>query len=102
MKKILVVLLLIIATVVVLPLAYNNAQPIDFNYFFGVYQLPLSWLIIAAFSLGVLLSLIFFAFTGLVWKFRAKRLSKQIDELLKERKRSEIADNFKKDNSEEK
>lgn len=94
MKKLFVILLGVISTIIVLPLAYNNSQPVDFNYFFGSYQLPLAWLTFGSFILGVLLAIIFFAISGLGWKLRAKSLNRQVDELLKQRKRDEIKDQF--------
>lgn len=95
MKKFVVILLAIIAAIIILPLAYNNSQVVEISYFFGTYSRPLSWTIFGAFILGVLLALPFFALTGWGWKFRAKGLQKQVDELVKQRKRDEVADQFK-------
>lgn len=94
MKKILFVLLVIAACLVILPMSYNNAAPVTVNYLYGSYTLSLSWLIIGAFIAGVLVALPFFALTGWSWKMRAKGLKKQVDELIKQRKRDEIADEF--------
>lgn len=102
MKKLVVILLILIGAVVVLPLAYNNAQIVEFNYFIDTFKLPLSWLLVATFSFGVLLALIFFAITGLVWRFRAKSLKKQVDELQKQRKRDDIAKQFHAEKDSEK
>lgn len=95
MKKLFVVLLIAIAAIIVLPLTYNNAQNVTLNYLSLSYESHLSWFVIGAFLLGVLLSLVFFAVTGLGWKIRAKGLSRQVDELLKQRKRDEIEKQFK-------
>lgn len=97
MKKLFIVLLVAIAAIIVLPLTYNNAQNVTLNYLSYSYESHLSWFVIGAFLFGVLLSLVFFAITGLGWKMRAKGLRKQVDELLKQRKRDEIAEQFKAD-----
>lgn len=95
MKKILFVLFLLVAVAIILPLSFNNSQVVTVDYVMGTYQLPLSWLIFGAFIIGVLVALPFFALTGLGWKMRAKGLKKQVDELVKQRQRDEIADKFK-------
>ncbi len=102
MKKLFVILLIIAAAIVVLPIAYRNSVVIDFDYFFDVYTMPLSWLIFGAFVLGVLFALVFFAITGLGWKLKARSLKKQVDELLKQRKRDEIAEQFETEKALEK
>ncbi len=94
MKKLVVILLLLLAAIVVIPLAYNNAQLVTVNYLTFSYETYLSWLIIGAFLVGVLLAVIFFAIAGLGWKIKAKGLKKQVDELLKQRKRDAIAEQF--------
>lgn len=94
MKKLLFILFLLIAVAVVLPLSFNNSQVVTVNYIVGSYQLPLSWLIFGAFIVGVLVALPFFALTGFGWKMRAKGLRKQVDELVKQRQRDEIAKQF--------
>lgn len=95
MKKIIMILFVVIAIIIVLPLSYNNAQLVEVNYLFGSYQKPLSWFLIGSLILGALLALPFFALTGWGWKLKAKGLQKQVDELVKQRKRDEIADQFK-------
>ncbi len=94
MKKILFILFVILALAVILPLSFNNAQVVSFDYLFDKIDLPLSWLIFGAFILGVLLALPFFALTGWGWKIRARRLQKQVDELISKRKKDEIAKQF--------
>ncbi len=94
MKKILFIVFIILALAVILPLSFNNAQLVSFDYLLGKIELPLSWLIFGAFILGALLLLPFFALTGWGWKLRAKRLQKQVDELIKQRKKDEIAEQF--------
>lgn len=94
MKKILFVLLVVAALVVVLPLSFKNSTPVAVDYFWGQTQLPLSWLVFGAFILGVLVALPFFALTGWGWKLKAKGLQKQVDGMIKQRKRDEIADKF--------
>lgn len=96
MKKLIFILLLIAAFVVILPLSFNNSMPVEVDYFLGKQTLPLSWLIFGSFIFGVLVALPFFAFTGWGWKMKAKGLQKQVDELVKQRKRDEIAEDFKK------
>lgn len=95
MKKILFILFLLVVIAVVLPLSFSNSQVVTVDYVIGTYELPLSWLIFGAFIIGVLVALPFFALTGWGWKMRAKGLKKQVDELVKQRKRDEIADQFK-------
>ncbi len=97
MKKLLFIILVLVALVVTLTLSFNNSQEVMVNYVLGQYQLPLSWLIFGAFILGVLIALPFFAFTGWVWKLKAKSLQKKIDELIKQRQRDEIAKQFKEE-----
>lgn len=99
MKKILFLLFLVVAIAVILPLSFNNAQPVVFSYVIGEYQLPLSWLVFGAFIIGFLVALPFFALTGWGWKIRAKGLEKQVDELIKQRKRDEIAQTFNQENA---
>lgn len=102
MKKLLIILLGLIAAIIVLPLAYNNADKVTVNYLMLSYETHLAWLLIGAFLLGVILSLLFFAITGLGWKIKAKGLSKKVDELLKQRKRDEIAEQFQAEKTTEK
>ncbi len=97
MKKLLFIVLLLVALVVTLTLSFNNSQEVVVNYVFGQYKLPLSWLIFGAFILGVSVALLFFAFTGWVWKLKAKGLQKKIDELIKQRQRDEIAKQFQEE-----
>ncbi len=94
MKKILFVVFALLALVIILPFSFNNAQLVQVNYIVGQYELPLSWLIFGAFIVGVFISLPFFALTGWGWKIKAKSLSKQVDELIKQRQRDEIAKKF--------
>lgn len=94
MKKLLVIVLGLIAAIVVLPLTYNNTDKVTLNYLTFSYETHLSWLLIGAFLLGTILSLLFFAITGLGWKIKAKGLSKKVDELIKQRQREEIAEQF--------
>ncbi len=95
MKKIIFILLVIVALVVFLPLSFNNADSVSFDYIFGKYQLPLSWLMFGSFIVGVLVALPFFAITGLGWKLKARSLQKQVTELIRKRERDEIAEQFK-------
>ncbi|PID66269.1 MAG: hypothetical protein CR975_03845 [Gammaproteobacteria bacterium] len=94
MKRVLFIILVLLALVVTLTLSFNNSQQVVVDYVLGQYQLPLSWVMFGAFILGVLIALPFFAFTGWVWKLKAKKLQKQIDEILKQRQRDEIAQQF--------
>lgn len=95
MKKIIFILFVLIALVVILPLSFNNAEPVTVNYLFGTYTLPLSWLIFGALIVGVFIALPFFALTGWGWKIKAKSLEKQVNELIKQRQRDEIENEFK-------
>lgn len=94
MKKIIFILLVVLALVVILPLSFKNSTVVPVDYFLGQTELPLSWLVFGAFILGVLVALPFFALTGWGWKLKAKGLQKQVDEIVKQRKRDEIANEF--------
>lgn len=95
MKKIIFIVFAVAAVLLLLPLSFNNSQTAEVNYLLGKLQLPLSHLVIYTFIAGVVVSLPFFAVTGWGWKMRARSLQKQIDELLKQRKRDDIAKQFK-------
>ncbi len=100
MKKLLVILLIIVAAFTVLPIAFNNAHQVDFTFLnqeltFQTVKLSLSYIVFGAFVVGVLFAIVFFAITGLGWKIKARGLEKQVEELLKQRKRDEIEAQFK-------
>lgn len=98
MKKILFIILVVAALIVILPLSFKNSTVVPVDYFFGQTSLPLSWLVFGAFILGVFVALPFFALTGWGWKLKAKGLQKQVDGLVKQRKRDEIAEQFHEQN----
>lgn len=97
MKKLIFIILLLAALVIILPLSFNNSTEVDFNYILGHQKIPLSFLIFGAFIAGALFALPFFALTGWGWKLKAKGLKKQVDELIKQRQRDEIATQFHDD-----
>ncbi len=99
MKKIVFIVLALLAIVVILPLSFNNSQVVEINYLFGKLNRPLSEVIFASFLFGVLIALPFFALTGWGWKMRARSLQKKLNELAKQHKRDEIAVQFQAEKS---
>lgn len=94
MKKIIFIVLTLLAVLLILPLSFNNSHVVTVNYLVDSVNVPLSWVIFGALIAGVLLALPFFAVTGLVWKIRARGLEKQINNLLKSQQREAIAETF--------
>jgi|GEM_PF-6123085 len=94
MKKIIFLLCLLVLSVIVLVIAYRNAEMVSFNYAFGEIQLPLAWLFFGAFLSGFLLAFLWFASIGLGWKFKAKSLQKQLDSNIRQEQRQKIAEQF--------
>lgn len=78
MFRILVIVLVVLATCLGISVGYFNAQPIRFNYLAGEIELPLIALIIGEFILAVLLTLALCA--GRMMRLRAdiRRLRKQL------------------------
>ncbi|PIE45145.1 MAG: hypothetical protein CSA44_02535 [Gammaproteobacteria bacterium] len=99
MKKIVFIVLALLAIVVILPLSFNNSQVVEINYLFGKLNWPLSVVMLFSFLFGVLIALPFFALTGWGWKIRARSLQKKLNELTKQRKRDEIAVQFQAEKS---
>lgn len=71
-----------------------NTQTIEINYIIGTIPLPLPLLIFAAFGLGMLIILILFGVSGMIWKARAKSLEKQIDKIHKTNQAKQIEAEF--------
>ncbi len=99
MKKIIFILLALLAIVIILPLSFNNSQIVEINYLLGKFNWPLSVVMLVSFLFGVLIALPFFALTGWGWKMRARSLQKKLNKLDKQRKRDEIAIQFKAEKS---
>ncbi len=75
MKKIIFILLALLAIVIILPLSFNNSQIVEINYLLGKFNWPLSVVMLVSFLFGVL------------------------NKLDKQRKRDEIAIQFKAEKS---
>jgi len=58
MWRILLIAVLLIVLVLGASIGYFNAQTVSFDYLFGAWELPLIALLIAAFALGVVLTLV--------------------------------------------
>jgi putative membrane protein len=78
MVRVLLLLLLVSVLVLGATIGYFNAQPVDFDYLFGVWQVPLAGLLIAAFAVGVVLALLAAASRILGLRLELRRLRQQI------------------------
>ncbi|NKF22694.1 LapA family protein [Solimonas marina] len=80
MSKIVLLVVLLIILVLGASIGYFNAQPIHFNYLFGSAEFPLIAVLIAAFSIGILLTLLVVAGRLLTMRMELGRLRKQLRE----------------------
>lgn len=80
MARVLLLLLLIVVLVLGATVGYFNAQPIAFDYLFGVWQVPLAGLLIAAFTVGVVLALLAALSRILGLRMELRRLRQRIRE----------------------
>ena len=79
MRRVLLLLLGVAVLVLGATIGYVNAQPIAFDYLFGVWQVPLAGLLIAAFAAGVALALLAAAARILSLRMELRRLRQRID-----------------------
>jgi len=78
MLRILLLVLLIAVLVLGATIGYFNAQPITFDYLFGVWQVPLAGLLVASLALGVILALLAAAGRILGLRMEIRRLRQRI------------------------
>ena len=77
----LVSLIIVLAILVIgIAIGYFNAQPVEIHYLFGKTQFPLIAILIAAFSLGVLLAVALVSARLLGLRVEMGRLRKQLRE----------------------
>ncbi|MGR8948290.1 MAG: LapA family protein [Gammaproteobacteria bacterium] len=73
--------LIFVLLIAALGLAFHirNDQPVELDFYYRAIELPLSWVLVAAFAVGVLLG--FLAMLGTVMRLRRekRRISKQHD-----------------------
>lgn len=80
MSKIVLLVVLIIILVLGASIGYFNAQPIIFNYLFGTAEFPLIAVLIAAFSIGILLAIVIVSGRLFTMRMELGRLRKQLRE----------------------
>lgn len=80
MTRIVVLVVLLVILVFGASVGYFNAQPVVFNYLFGAAEFPLIAVLIAAFSIGIVLTIA--AVSGRLFTMRMElgRLRKQLRE----------------------
>jgi putative membrane protein len=80
MSRLVVLIVLLIILVLGASIGYFNAQPVQFNYLFGSAEFPLIAVLIAAFSIGIVLTIA--AVSGRLFSMRLElgRLRKQLRE----------------------
>ncbi|MDD3762188.1 MAG: LapA family protein [Nevskiales bacterium] len=76
--RILTAVLLVVVLVVGGTVGYFNADPVRFDYLFGVWQAPLFAILFAAFALGVLVSLLVASLRILRLRMDVRRLRGQV------------------------
>ncbi|HET8882690.1 MAG TPA: LapA family protein [Solimonas sp.] len=80
MTRIVILVVLLVILVFGASVGYFNAQPVVFNYLFGTAEFPLIAVLIAAFSIGIVLTIA--AVSGRLFTMRMElgRLRKQLRE----------------------
>ncbi|MFT4046090.1 MAG: LapA family protein [Solimonas sp.] len=80
MTRLAVLIVLLVILVIGASIGYFNAQPVQFNYLFGTSEFPLIAVLIAAFSIGIALTIV--AVSGRLFSMRLelRRLRKQLRE----------------------
>jgi uncharacterized integral membrane protein len=80
MTRIVILVVLLVILVFGASVGYFNAQPVIFNYLFGTAEFPLIAVLIAAFSIGIVLTIA--AVSGRLFTMRMElgRLRKQLRE----------------------
>lgn len=80
MSRILILVLLLIILVAGASIGYFNAQAVVFNYLFGSAELPLIAVLIAAFSVGIVLTIAAVSGRLLAMRLELGRLRRQLRE----------------------
>lgn len=80
MSRLLTLALLLLVLVLGAAIGYFNAQAVDFNYLIGSRRLPLIGVLVLAFTLGVLLSLLAVSARLLGARVELGRLRRQLRE----------------------
>lgn len=80
MTRILLMAGLILVLVLGASIGYFNAQPVTFDYLLGVWEIPLIAVLIAAFSTGVVVTLLVVAGRIISLRLEVRRLTRQIRE----------------------
>ncbi|MFA5937979.1 MAG: LapA family protein [Sinimarinibacterium sp.] len=80
MTRIVLMAGLILVLVLGASIGYFNAQPVSFDYLLGVWEIPLIAVLIAAFSAGVVLTLLVVAGRILSLRLEVRRMTRQIRE----------------------
>jgi lipopolysaccharide assembly protein A len=78
MTRILLILLLVAVLVLGATVGYFNAQTVRFDFLFGAWDLPLIALLIAAFTLGVLIALVVAAGRIFALRLEIRRLRQRV------------------------
>lgn len=80
MLRIIAVILFVVVLLLGIPLSALNADPISIHYFGMTYEWPLSLVLVASFSLGVLVATLFCLSVLLPLRWRAARLQHAVNE----------------------
>lgn len=80
MSRIVTLVVLLVILALGASIGYFNAQPVIFNYLFGTAEFPLIAVLIAAFSIGIVLAIAAVAARLLTMRMELGRLRKQLRE----------------------
>src|SRR3546814_16959717 len=80
MSRIAILVVLLVILVLGASIGYFNAQPVIFNYLFGTAEFPLIAVLIAAFSIGIVLTIAAVAARLFTMRLELGRLRKQLRE----------------------
>lgn len=80
MSRLLVLIVLLVILVLGASVGYFNAQPVRFNYLFGSAEFPLIAVLIAAFSVGIVLTIATVSARLFGMRMELGRLRKQLRE----------------------
>jgi uncharacterized membrane protein YciS (DUF1049 family) len=80
MSKIILLVVLLCILVFGASIGYFNAQPVIFNYLFGTTEFPLIAVLIAAFSAGIVLTIVVVSGRLFTMRIELGRLRKQLRE----------------------
>ncbi len=80
MTRILLLVLLVVVLVLGATVGYFNAQTVSFDYLFGLWEVPLIALLIAAFACGIVLALLAAAGRIFALRLEVRRLRSRIQD----------------------